>query len=248
MNRATLGRWLIAVAMIATLRSGPALGQEEYSGAFYFGNSSPCNGIIGPTDIMNIKRQVASGSGNYWGCKPNNPLVQDVDGDDSNAPSDVNKIKLWVGGNMATGPEGKAHSIEVLTPTVIVPPGATCADGPEICVNVWDDPGLGDLQPTARYGWGVNFKVHPGSQCAAPSLCGRDPTPALAGGKDQMIQDTLVFQYSGMDGDPASPGRACRPAPTASMAPGTATCRPAIMPPTWSARSSSRTKAAPERR
>jgi hypothetical protein len=205
MNEMTLSRWLTAVATMALFVSGPALGIEEYSGAFYFGNSGSGIGIISPVDITNAKLQLAAGSGNYMDCKPPNPLIQDVDGDNAIGPSDILKIKMWVGGNMKTGAEGKAHSIEVVTPSFVLPVGATCSDGPQICVKVWDNPGLGNCVADLRFGWGVNFKVNPASECPAALLCGRDPTPALGLGKDQFIQDYLVFQYSGMDG----PGRAC---------------------------------------
>ena len=199
--------WLAAAVLltVAGLVTSPAGAAEEYSGAFYFGNSSPCGGIIGPTDVINVKLQNASGTGNYFGCKPQNPQLQDVDGDGQVAPSDINKIKQWVAGNFATGAEGKAYSIEVVTSSFIMPQGATCSDGPQLCVKVWDNPGLGNLAADLRYGWGVNFKVNPASQCPTASLCGRDPTPAPGCGKDCMIQGPMVFQYSGMDG----PGEAC---------------------------------------
>jgi hypothetical protein len=208
MNLVSLsGRWLIAIATIVALGSWAALGQEEYSGAFYFGNSSPGGGIIGPTDVINVKLQVVAGTGNYFDCKPNNPQIQDVDGGGNVDPSDIVKIKLWNANNMATGTEGKAYSIEVLTPTFAVPAAATCSDGPRLCVAVWDNPNLSNGNPDLRYGWGVNFKVDPASECATAILCGRDPTPIIGagGGKDQFIENSLVFQYSGMDG----PGQAC---------------------------------------
>jgi hypothetical protein len=93
----------------------------------------------------------------------------------------------------------------VLTPTFVLPPGATCGDGPQLCVKVWDNPGLSNGLADLRSGWGVNFKVDPASECPTARLCGRDPTPTNNSGKEQFIEDTLVFQYSGMDG----PGQAC---------------------------------------
>jgi hypothetical protein len=206
MNRVTLGKWLMAVVIIATFHCRPALGLEEYSGAFYFGNSAPGNGIIGPTDVTNVKLQAGAGTGNYLDCKPDNALIQDVDGNGAVGPTDVTKIKLWVAKNMDTGAEGKAFSIEVLTPTFTLPSlGETCANGTELCVKVWDNPGLSNGLADLRSGWGVNFKVDPASECPTARLCGRDPTPTLGCGKDCMIAGPMVFQYSGMDG----PGQAC---------------------------------------
>jgi hypothetical protein len=199
---------LMAAALLATaagLATAPARAGEEYSGSFYFGKSSPCDGIIAPTDITNIRLQAASGAGNYFDCKPNDPLAQDVDGDNDVAAGDITILKLWVAGNMATGAAGKAYAIEVLTPSLVVPVGATCADGPQLCVKLWDNPGIGDHTATLRPDWGVNFKVDPASPCNTAILCGRDPTPIIGGGKDQFIQDSLVFQYTGLDG----PATAC---------------------------------------
>jgi len=47
-----------------------ALAIEEYSGAFQHGSGSPCNGVIGPGDLTNVKNQLISSGGNYIGCKP----------------------------------------------------------------------------------------------------------------------------------------------------------------------------------
>jgi len=188
---------------VLILVCSPALAQEEYSGAFQFGESGPCDGVVGPGDLADLEIEIAGGVGNYTGCTPASPDIQDLDGDGVIGPGDVVDLELWITGNYGAGNTGKPFAIDNLTPDVYVNAGGSV----ELCVEVYDDPATGDMNPTPRAGWGVNFAIDPASDCPTAELDGRDPSPGIGGGKDQYIlTGATAYEYTDVI---ANNGEAC---------------------------------------
>jgi len=174
------------------LSTGPALAQEEYSGAFYCGDADG-DGVIGPGDLAAMEQEISAGGGIYDTWPPSSD-VQDLDGDAVVGPGDLAILEQWIAGNWATGSAGKPFEIELLNPTAMVP-----VDGSTVlCINLYDDPASGDMVSTPRAGWGVNFVIS-ASDCPTAELYGRDPSPGIGGGKDQYVTvgvGQTVFEYT----------------------------------------------------
>jgi len=189
------GFWAVALCMIfaAGMVTSPALAQEEYSGAFYWGDGDG-DGVIGPGDLAVCEQQITTGAAIY-NTEPPDKDVQDLDGDAVVGPGDLAVIEQWVTGNYGTGSTGKPFDIVLAPASTPAPIGGSTT----ICVEVYDNPGTGDMVSTPRAGWGVNFIID-STDCVLAELTGLDPSPQIGLGKGQAItipgDGATVFDYT----------------------------------------------------
>jgi len=202
-QRFGLGAVALCVIFAATMAPSFTLAQEEYSGAFYVGDADG-DGVIGPGDLNIIEQQITTGAAIY-NTEPPDPDVQDLDGDAVVGPGDLATLEQWVTGNWATGNTGKPFEIVLAPAATPAPAGGSTT----LCVEIYDNPGSGDMVSTPRAGWGVNFYIQ-STDCVLAELYGLDPSPQIGLGKGQYItvpgDGATVFDYTSVI---ASGGQAC---------------------------------------
>jgi len=182
MNMKRFGCWAVVLCVMFAAAMAPSfvLAQEEYSGAFYVGDADG-DGVIGPGDLNIIEQQITTGAAIYDTDPPDSD-VQDLDGDAVVGPGDLSTLEQWVTGNWATGSTGKPFEIVLAPAATPAPVGGSTT----ICVEVYDNPGSGDMVSTPRAGWGVNFYIQ-STDCVLAELTGLDPSPQIGLGKGQVI-------------------------------------------------------------
>jgi len=192
------GLIVTAFALALSLGLFTANAQEEVPGANQWGDSGNCDGSIVSADVAPLQNVIISGSGNYSGCTPQHPDIQEVSGDGSLTSTDISIIKGWVIGNWPSGSPapGWPTSIE-LGDTVLTHDKQVDGDTCTLTARTFDDPALVNGSADIRAGWGIIFEVNKSlSTCATAQLIGLDPVPVPGGGKGQIISGSTVYGYT----------------------------------------------------
>jgi len=163
-----------------------------YAGAYQWGDSGDCDGVVDQEDHDVMIDVLGGGAGDYSGCFPSNELIQDLDGDNIVSSGDLGILRIWLLDIFRDYDNGKPNQIDLVDPPATV---STLAWNP-LTVRVIDN-----AHNSPRAGWGVVFKINNDqSTCSAATIYGR-PYPTIFGtGRDFYSFGNAGFDYTGVDG------------------------------------------------
>jgi len=168
-----------------------------YAGAFQWGESRDCDGVLTSEDRDVLASVVAGGVGDYSDCNPPDKLVQDLDGDGIIGPGDIAIIDLWIVNTFPNFDRGKPDHIDLVDP----PETAPTFPRTPLTVLVTDD-----TFNMPSVGWGVVFEIDETlTTCESATLYGR-PFPTIFGtDRDFYFFTDSAFDYTGVDGQVSVP-------------------------------------------
>ncbi len=165
--------------------------KQERPGAYQWGDSGPCDGLISSDDISNIQTAYTGGAADYTGCVPPRRDVQEITGDDLIGPDDISSLQDWYIGHWSAG-GGNGRPAMFRFADIEVTAGETL----RLSAELFDDPAVSNGGTDHRIGWGVVFAINGSeSSCAGALLYGRTMSPNDVDGPGQFVWGNTVFEY-----------------------------------------------------